>query len=111
MFEKIPGNVQEHSGRMFEKIPGNVRKDSRECSRRFWGIFKKIPWNVQEDSGKCSKRFHGMFKKIPWNVQEDSGESKFRFILWNLVYFLSNSAMKLRQNKGIFSTLLVTTYN
>ena len=74
-------------------------------------MFKKIPGNVQEDSGECSKKFQGMFKKIPGNGQEDFGESKFRFILWNLAYFLSNSAIKLRKNKGIFSALLITTYN
>ena len=96
---------------MFEKIPGNVQKDSGECSRRFWGIFEKIPGNVQEDSGECWRGFRGMFKRIPGNAQEDFGESKFRFILWNLAYFLSNSAIKSRQNKGIFSALLLATYN
>ena len=74
-------------------------------------MLKKIPENVEDDSGECSRRFQGMFEKIPGNVQEDSGESNFRFILWNLAYFLSNSAVKLRQNKGIFPTLLLTTYN
>ena len=81
---------------MFEKIPGNVQDDSGECSRRFQGMFEKILGNVQEDSG---------------DVREDSGESKFRFVLWNLAYFLSNSVNKLRKNKGIFSALLITTYN
>ena len=52
-----------------------------------------------------------MFQKIPGNVRKDSRESKFRFVLWNLAYFLSNSAIKLRKNKGIFSALLITTYN
>ena len=52
-----------------------------------------------------------MFKRIPGNAQEDFGESKFRFILWNLAYLLSNLAIKLRKNKGIFSALLITTYN
>ena len=52
-----------------------------------------------------------MFEKIPGNVKEDSKESKFRFTLWNLADFLSNSAITLRQNKGIFSTLLLATYN
>ena len=70
-----------------------------------------IPGNAQEDSGECSKRFRGMLKKIPGNVRKDSGESKFRFVLRNLAYFLSNSAIKWRQNKGIFSMLLLTTYN
>ena len=96
---------------MFENIPGNVKKDSGECSRRFRGMFEKIPGNVQKDSGECSKRFRGMLKKIPGNVRKDSEESKFRFILRNLAYFLSNSAIKWRQNKGIFSMLLLTTYN
>ena len=114
----IPGNAQEDSGEcskrfrgMLKKIPGNVRKDSGECSKRFRGMFKKIPGNAQEDSGECSKRFRGMFKKIPGNVPKDSGESKFRFVFRNLAYFLSNSAIKWRQNKGIFSMLLLTTYN
>ena len=70
-----------------------------------------IPGNVQKDSGECSTRFRGMFEKIPGNARKDSGESKFRFILRNLAYFLSNSAIKWRQNKGIFSMLLLTTYN
>ena len=70
-----------------------------------------IPGNAQEDSGECSTRFRGMFQKIPGNVEKDSGESKFRFILRNLAYFLSNSAIKWRLNKGIFSMLLLTTYN
>ena len=96
---------------MLNKIPGNVQQDSRECSRRFRGMFQKIPGNVQKDSGECSKRFRGMLEKIPGTVRKDSGESKFRFTLRNLAYFLSNSAIKWRQNKGIFSMLLLTTYN
>ena len=74
-------------------------------------MFEEIQGNVKEDSEECSKRFRGMFKKIPDNALEDFGESKFRFILWNFAYFLSNSAIKLRKNKGIFSALLITTYN
>ena len=74
-------------------------------------MFQKIPGNVRRDSGECSKRFGGMLKKIPGNAQEDFGESKFRFIMWNLAYFLSNSAIKMRKNKGILSVLLITTYN
>ena len=74
-------------------------------------MFKKIPGNVRRDSGECSERFLGMFEKIPGNVQEDFEESKFKFISWNLAYFLSNSEIKLRKNKGIFSALLITTYN
>ena len=92
-------------------IPGNAQEDSGECSKRFWGMLNKIPENVQQDSGECSRRFRGMFEKIPGNARKDSGESKFRFILRNLAYFLSNSAIKWRQNKGIFSMLLLTTYN
>ena len=114
MFNKTPGNAQEDSGEcskrfrgMFQKIPGNVQKDSGECSKRFRGMLKKIPGNVRKDSGECSKRFRGMLEKIPGNVWKDSGESKFRFILRNL----ANSAIKWRQNKGIFSMLLLTTYN
>ena len=117
--EQNAGNAgNEHSGEcsrrfrgMLNKIPGNVQKDSGECSRRFRGMLKKIPGNVRKDSGECLKRFRGMFEKIPGNVRKDSGESKFRFILRNLAYFLSNSAIKWRQNKGIFSMLLLTTYN
>ena len=114
MFKKIPGNAQEDSGEC------SKRKDSEECSKRFRGMlkkipkrfrgmFQKIPGNAQEDSGECSKR--GMLENIPGNVRKDSGESKFKFILRNLAYFLSNSAIKWRQNKGIFSMLLLTTYN
>ena len=96
---------------MFQKIPGNVEEDSGECSRGFQGMFEEIPGNVQENSGEYSSGFRGMFKKIPGNAQEDFGESKFRFVLWNFAYFSSNSAIKLRKNKGIFSALLITTYN
>ena len=74
-------------------------------------MFEDIPGIVQEDFGVCSRGFRGMLKKIPGKAQEDFGESKFRFILWNLAYFLSNSAIKMRKNKGIFSALLITTYN
>ena len=87
MLVKIPG--------MFKKIPGNVQKESRKCSRRLQGICERIPGNIKKDSGI---------------VQEDSGESKFRFILRNLAYFLSNSAIILRQNKRIFCTLVLTSY-
>ena len=52
-----------------------------------------------------------MLQKIPGNAQEDFGEFKFRFILWNLAYFLSNSTIKMRKYKGIFSALLITAYN
>ena len=113
----IPGNAQQDSGEcskrfrgMLKKIPGNVPKDSGECSKRFRGMLKKIPGNVPKDSGECSKRFRGMFGKIPGNVQKDSGESKFRFILRNLAYFLSNSAIKWRQNKGIYIFYATTYY-
>ena len=85
-------------------------KDSGECSKGFREMFEQIPVNVQDDSGECSKRFGEMFKMIPGNVQEDSRKSKFRFILWNLAYFFSNSAIKLRQKKGILCTLLLTIY-
>ena len=96
---------------MFQKIPGNVRRDSGECSRRFRGMFEEISENVEEDFGECSIGFRAMFKRIPGKAQEDFGESKFRFILLNLAYFLSNSAIKMRKNKRIFSALLITTYN
>ena len=49
---------------MFQKIPGNIRRDSRECSKRFWGMFQKIPGNVSKDSGECWQRFSRMLKKI-----------------------------------------------
>ena len=129
----IPRNVEEDSGEcsrtfrgMLVKIPRNAQEDSRERLKSFRGMFRKIQGNVQEDSGECSKRFRGTLKKILGNVQkdcrecsrgfrgkvqEDSGESKFRFSLWNLAYFSSNSAIKLRQNKEIFSRRLLTTYN
>ena len=103
MLKKIKG--------MFPKIPVNVQEGSGECLKGFRGMFKKIPGNVRKDSGEFSIGFRGMFKEIPGNVREDSGESKFRFIFWNVAYFLSNSAIKLRKSKGIFSSLLITTYN
>ena len=130
MFTRIPGNLLEDSEECYYfNIPGNVPEDSGECWRRFWecsrgfqGMFEEIPGNVQEDSGEipgnvqensgeCLRGFRGMFKKIRGNAQEDFGESKFRFVLWNIAYFSSNSAIKLRKNKGIFSALLITTYN
>ena len=80
---------------MFNRSSGNVQKESRKCSRRLQGICERIPGNIKKDSGI---------------VQEDSGESKFRFILRNLAYFLSNSAIILRQNKRIFCTLVLTSY-
>ena len=112
MFIRISGNLFEDSGECYYfKIPGNVEEDSGECSKRFWGMFRKIPGNVRKDSGECLRKFQETLEKIPGNVREGSGESNFRFILWNLAYFLSNSAIKLRQNKRIFPTLLLTTYN
>ena len=51
--KKVSGNIQKHFGevlerlrRMLGKIPGNVWNDSRECSKRFWGIFKKFPGKI-----------------------------------------------------------------
>ena len=85
---------------MFEGISGSVEEDSREYS-------KKIPGNIRKDIGECSRGFREMFKKIPGNAQEDFGEFKFIFILWNLAYFLSNSAIKMRKN----SALLIPTNN
>ena len=113
MFTRIPGNLLEDSGECYYfNIPENVPKDSGECSKRFRGMLKKIPGNVREDPGEYSRRFREMFEKILGNAQEDFGESKFRFILYNLAYFLSNSAIKMRKkNKGILSVLLITTYN
>ena len=61
---------------MFQKIPGNVEEDSGKCSRRFWGMFRgmfeKIPGNVRRYSGECLRRLRGIFKEIPENVPEDS---------------------------------------
>ena len=119
IFTRIPGNVIILTFRgMSQKLPGNVQRDSGECWRRFRGMFEQIPGDVEEDSGECSRGFRGMLEKIRGNVQEDSREysrkfreSKFRFIMWNLAYFLSNSAIKMRKNKGILSVLLITTYN
>ena len=89
---------------MFKRVPGNVQEDSGECSNRFRGMFKKIPRNVRKDSGECSRRFWGILKKILGNLNLN--------LFWeNLLIFLSNSAIKLRKNKGIFSALLITTYN
>ena len=99
MFTRIPGNLLEDSRECcYFIIRGNDEEDSGECSRRFRGMFPKILGNDRKDSGECSKRFRGMFKKIPGNVRGDYRESKFRFILWNLAYFLSNSAIKPRKN-------------
>ena len=66
---------------MFEKIPGNVQKiprrvrgDSMECPKRFLGTFKKISRNFKKDSGKFSERIRGMIRKIPENVTKDFEE-------------------------------------
>ena len=72
-----------------KKIPGNVPEDSGECSRRFWGMIEKIP---------------GMFERITENLNLD-------LFCEILPIFLSNSAIKPRKNKGIFSALLITTHN
>ena len=87
---------------MFEETPENVEEDSGECSKKFGGMFEEIPGNVQEDSGECSRRFRGMLKKI-------SGNLKLDLFCEILLIFLSNSATKMRKNKGIFSALLITT--
>ena len=42
---------------MLKKIPGNVQEDSGKCSRGFRGMFKKIPGNAQEDFGESKFRF------------------------------------------------------
>ena len=81
---------------MFKKIPGNVQEDSEEYSKRFQGMFKKILGNVEEDSGECSKGFRGMLKKISGNLNLD-------LFCEILLIFLSNSAIKLRKNKGIIN--------
>ena len=88
---------------MFIKIPRNVQEDFGECSKRFRGMFKKISGNVRKDSGECSKRFRGMFKKIPGNLNLDL----FCKIL--LIFYQILQSLKLRQNKGIFSTPLIAT--
>ena len=96
MFENIRG--------MFEEISENVQEDSGKCSKRLRRMFKTIPGNVREDSGECSRRFQEKLKKISGNLNLD-------LFCENLAYFLSNSAIKMRKNKGIFSALLITTYN
>ena len=112
MFTRVPGNLLKDSGEYYYfNIPANVPEASGERWRRFWGMFRRIPVHVPQDSGECSKRFRRMFEEIPGNAQEVFGKSKFRFIMWNLAYFLSNSAIKMRKNKGILSVLLITTYN
>ena len=62
-------------------------------------MLKKIPGNVPEDSGECSRRFRGMLKKISGNL--------------NLDWFCEILLIVLicKKNKGIFSVLLITTYN
>ena len=86
---------------MFKRIPGNVWRDSGECLKRFGRMYKKIPGNVREDSVDCWRRFRGMLKKISGNLNLD--------LLVKFCLFLSNSAIKLRKNKGMFSALLITT--
>ena len=105
MFTRILGNLLEDSGECYcFNIPGNVRRDSWECSKRFRGMLKKIPGNVREDPREYSRRFRGMLKKI-------SGNLNLYLFCEILLIFLSNSEIKMRKNKGIFSTLLITTYN
>ena len=105
MFTRIPGNLLEDSGECYYfNIPENVPKDSGECSKRFRGMLKKIPGNVREDPREYSRRFRGMLKKI-------SGNLNLYLFCEILLIFLSNSEIKMRKNKGIFSTRLITTYN
>ena len=78
--QKIPGNVIILTFRgMFQRIPGNIEQHSGECSRRFWGMFQRISENVEEDSGGCSRGFRGIFHKIAGNFRKDSGECSKRF--------------------------------
>ena len=101
---RIPGNVIIlRFPEMLNKIPGNVQEGSGECSVRFRGMFEKIPGNVPEISGECLRRFPEMFEKVPGNLTLD--------LFCEFFYFLSNPAIKLRQKKRIFPTLLLTTYN
>ena len=82
---------------MFEEIRVNVQEDSGE-----------IRENVQENSGECSRVFRGLFKKIPGMLKKISGNLNLDLFV-KFCLFLSNSAIKLRKNKGIFSALLITT--
>ena len=110
MFTRIPGNFLEDSRECYyfniprnvEEDSGNVPEDSSECSREFRGMFEKIPRNFQEDSGECSRGFRGMF---------NPGNLNFDLFSEMLLIFLSNSAIKLRKSKGVFCSLLITTYN
>ena len=86
MFQRIPGNIEQHSGEcsrrfwgMFQRISENVEQDSEGCSREFRGIFHKIAGNFRKNSGECSKRFGGIFKKILENAAEEPGECSRRF--------------------------------
>ena len=74
-------------------------------------MFQRISGNVEEDSGECSRGFRGMFKKIPGNDQEDFGKSKFRFVWWNCAYFFYQILQLNCEKTGIFSALLIITYN
>ena len=89
---------------MLVKIPGNVQEDSGKCLKRFRGMFEKIPGNVPEDSGECSRRFRGMFKKIPGNVSKDL----FIFDLFNVD---NNTPFLTFGNKTSFPRRVTTTSN
>ena len=105
MFTRIPGNLLEDSGECcYFIIRGNDEEDSGKCSRRFRGMFPKILGNDRKDSGECSRRFRGMFERITENLNLD-------LFCEILPIFLSNSAIKPRKSKGIFSALLITTHN
>ena len=54
IFEKIPGNIPEDSGKCLNRFQGIYLK-------RFKGVFKKILGKVPDDSNGCLKIFWGMF--------------------------------------------------
>ena len=81
-----------------QRIPGNV------IILTFQGMFHKIPGNVRRDSGECPRRFRGMFERIPGNLNLD-------LFCDILLIFYQILQVNCQKNKGIFSALLITTYN
>ena len=74
---------------MFKKIMGNVQIDS---------------WNIEEDSGECWFRFWTVLVKVSGNLNVDS-------LCEIVLIFLSNSAVRLRQNKVIKQLLINSSEN
>ena len=95
MFTSLRGFL----GCYYINISGKVQEHCGKCSGRLWGIFKQVLGNVEEDSGECQSRSWAMLIKVPGNLNLDS-------FCEVVPIFLSNSAVRQRQNKVIKQLLI-----